>query len=191
MADGKRARSTGAIHELLVSFHHSHLTMDFYVTESAPFNVRTRFLALEALQRCMYSGLQHATLTSGSKKASLALKCAVVEVPADDSLETDSEDLTFDSDAALDVDENSGGDLSVTLTENLHHSGDDDSAYSFSGKDEKVSALKMMLSHLDEHTQQTLFSLLEVSTMIKISYERTIKSSTLGRFENSFLPMFL
>lgn len=89
----------------------------------------------------------------------LSFEYAVVEVPFDDSLETDSEDFISDPDAAPDVDEDYGEDLLVAQAEYLHPSNDECSASSLSGSDQEVSALKKKLSNLDEYFQEILFGL--------------------------------
>lgn len=90
----------------------------------------------------------------------LTFTCAVVEVLAGDSVETDGEDFTFDSDAAPDVNEDYGKDFIGALAEDQHLSGEKHHAPSFLGHDQQVLALKRKLSHLDEYCQEALFVLL-------------------------------
>lgn len=109
--------------------------MHLYVMGGALSDVVTGVHDLEALQRWLDSGLEKATLTLHSRKETLSSECAVVEVSVDEILETDSEDLTSDSDAAPDANEDSGEDQFATLVEDLDVSVKDDSVSGFSGED--------------------------------------------------------
>lgn len=125
MADRQPARSIVIIRKVSVSSSHLHFTIDLYVMESPPFDVMTGAPALEALQGCLNFRLQQVTLESVSKKASFPFKYAVIEVPADDNLEMDSEDFISDSNAAPNVDEDSGEDHVISLVRALYPSNDD------------------------------------------------------------------
>lgn len=70
----QRARSTGIVQRVLISFVHLHLTMHFYVMGSSPFEAITGVSALETLQGCLESGLQQGTFVSGSKKATVSFE---------------------------------------------------------------------------------------------------------------------
>lgn len=136
--------------------------MQFYVWESSIFEVTVGVPALDSLQGCLSFELQQATSILGSKKGTLPFEYALVEVPADDSLETNCEEFTSDSDAAPDVDEV----LVAALAEDLHPYNDDYSAHSFWGSKQEISALKKKLNYLSEHSQKILVSLLHASSIV-------------------------
>lgn len=79
----------------------------------------------EALEGCLNFVHQQITSVSSSKKATLSFEYAVVEVPADHSLETDIEDFTSDSDAPPDVNENYRLYLFFAMAEDLHSCNSD------------------------------------------------------------------
>lgn len=149
-AAGQLARSIRTFREALAYFIRLHLTVDFYVLQSSPFDVIIVLAALKALQTCWDFGFQQGTLVPGSKKATLLLEYAVVDVTVHASLQTDSEDFSSNSDGALDVNEDSTGDLYVATPVDVHHCSDTCSTFSFSGSSGDVSAVEKKLSGLDK-----------------------------------------
>lgn len=101
-------------------------------------------------------------MVSGSKKAALHFECAVVGVPVDGSLESYSEDKSSDFDVASDVDEDHGEEPFATLLAEVHPSEYKYCASMFSGDDQEVSALTKKLSHLDDHSGDTLLKNLSI-----------------------------
>lgn len=66
---------------------------------------------------------------------------------------------------------NSKEDLVPALAEDSHLSNESCFAYSFSGSDEKVSALKKKLRYLDEHSEKILCALLKTSKIVAWSLQ--------------------
>lgn len=73
--------------------------------------------ATEYLKGCLHFGLKQVTLLADDKRATLPSRYTIVKGPADQHVETDSEDSSSDSDAASDDDEYSGEKLVVSHAE--------------------------------------------------------------------------
>lgn len=76
--------------------------MDLYVMENFLFDAISDVSALEALQKRLDFDLQQIETLASDKKATLPSTYAVVKERTDYDPKTDDENLTSDSDAALD-----------------------------------------------------------------------------------------
>ena len=166
VADGQRARSIGLVSELPISFEDLHISMDFHVMENPPFDVIIGVPTLEALRGCLDFGLQQVTLLAGDRKAVLPFEYAVIEVPAADESDTDSEDFTSDSEADPNDDEAREDDLIVALAEDFEEIEATPVQPNVSEEDRKTSLLSQKVKHLDEMMQTEVLSMLNESHCI-------------------------
>lgn len=171
VADGQRASSAETISDIPVSIDSLHISMDFYVMESPPFDVIMGVPTLEALRGCLDFGLRQVSLFAGDTKAVLPFEYAVVEVPAATNSDTESEDFTSDSDAAPKEDDDAEGDLIVALAVDLQLPQNVSVQETVSDNGHKQTALSEKVKYSDEDIRHELLLILKDSGSVAWSLQ--------------------